>query len=104
MIAHNLIIKYVRRTVKEYVDAATALAEKKGLGAKGTCATPHAKASQAKLNAARVSINDVTKTSFDSLGTWSDDAGIDLEEDVAEVDVSEEKVKELLNQEFLGKL
>ncbi len=33
--------------VKAVVDAATAQAEKKGLGAKGTCATSHAKASQA---------------------------------------------------------
>ncbi len=50
-----------------------------------------------------MSINDVAKTSFDRLGTWSDDEGIDVGEEAAEVDVSEEKVKELLSQEFPGK-
>ncbi len=48
-------------------------------------------------------MKDIVKTSFDPLGTWSDDEEIDEGEKEAEIDVSEEKVKELLSQEFPGK-
>ena len=80
--------------------AAVATAEKKE--AKGTTRSSQAKASQAKLHAAKESINEVAKTSFDPLGTWSDDEDNDVGEKEVDVDVSEEKVKELLSQECLG--
>ena len=40
---------------------------------------------------------------YDPLGTWSDDDDIVVREEDDDVDVSEEKVKELLNQKFPGK-
>ena len=45
-------------------------------------------------------MNVVEKTSFDPLGAWSGDEDFDVGEEDAEVGICEEKVKELLNQEF----
>jgi len=59
--------------------------------------------SQARLQVAHASINHVEKTTFDPLRAWSDSADIDAIEEEETVDVCEEKVKELLNQEFPGK-
>ena len=56
------------------------------------------------LQGAEETINDVEKTTYDPLGTWSDDENIDVREEEDDVDVSDEKVKELLNQEFPGKI
>ncbi len=47
-----------------------------------------------KLNVAKESINEVAQTSFDPLGTWSDNEDTEGDEDT-EIDVSEEKVKKL---------
>ena len=80
---------------KAAAEIASVVAEKKVV----SCAGP--KYSKARLlQAAHSSINLVEKTTFDPLGAWSDDEdnGDIVEEEAA--DVCEEKVKELLNQEF----
>ncbi len=95
-------VSYDRKTIaakaaNALTAAAIATAEKKE--AAGAAETTHAKSSLAKLNVAKESINEVAQMSFDTLETWSDDEDIEGEEET-EIDVSEEKVKELLSQEF----
>ena len=81
-------------TAKVAANVAEKVAEKK------SCVAPQAKSSQARLLSAQESINDVEKVCYDSLGTWSDDEDIDAIDEERDVDICEEKVKELINQEF----
>ncbi len=84
-----------KAAAKAAAHVASVVAEKKG------SASPQAKSSQARLlHVANESMNAVEKTSFDPLGAWSDDEDLDVGEEDTDVDICEEKVKELLNQEF----
>jgi hypothetical protein len=55
------------------------------------------KSSQARFHDAHEYINDVEKASYDPLGTWSNNEDIDVREEEDDVDVCEEKVKDLLS-------